>query len=94
MQGRRFGQGKGHGFRGFPQKTAPVKVGDEIEVDIEAIGSKGDGIAKEKGFVVFVPNTKKGDHVKVRITKVLRNVGFAEKVGEEKKEVIEDTEDF
>ncbi len=68
------------GFRsgGF----APVKVGDEIDVKIEAVGEKGDGIAKQEGFVLFVPNTKEGDEVKVRITKVLRRVGFAEVVGE------------
>lgn len=61
---------------------APVKVGDEIDVKIEAVGEKGDGIAKKDGFVLFVPNTKEGDEVNVRITKVLRRVGFAEVVGE------------
>jgi|TARA_B100001964_G_C14003891_1_gene496229 predicted RNA-binding protein with TRAM domain len=67
-----------------PQRsfTAPVKVGDEIDVKIEAVGEKGDGIAKEKGFVLFIPNTKEGDEVKVKVTKVLRRVGFAEVVGE------------
>lgn len=64
-----------------PPITPPVNVGDEIEVRIEAVGEKGDGIAKEKGFVLFVPNTKEGEEVKIRITKVLRKVGFAEVVG-------------
>ncbi|MBU0470551.1 MAG: TRAM domain-containing protein [Nanoarchaeota archaeon] len=57
---------------------APVKVGEIHEVSINAVGGKGDGIAKVKGFVLFVPNVKKGEYVKVRITKVLANVGFAE----------------
>jgi len=61
---------------------APVKVGDEVEVKIEAVGEKGDGIAKKDGFVLFVPNTKEGDQVKIKITRVLRRVGFAEVVGE------------
>tara|TARA_Y100000310_G_scaffold68197_1_gene63506 strand:+ start:17951 stop:18316 length:366 start_codon:yes stop_codon:yes gene_type:complete len=61
---------------------APVKVGDEIEVTIEAVGAKGDGIAKKDGFVLFVPNTKEGDVVNVKITRVLRKVGFADVVGE------------
>lgn len=66
----------------MPRKSfAPVKIGDEIDVKIEAVGEKGDGIAKVEGFVLFVPNTKQGDEVKVRITKVLRRVGFAEVVG-------------
>ena len=66
--------------RGFRQ--APVNVGDELNVKIEAVGEKGDGIAKKEGFVLFVPNTKEGQEVKIRVTKVLRKVGFAEVVGE------------
>ena len=68
--------------RGFREKFAPVKVGDEIDVKIEAVGEKGDGIAKKEGFVLFVPNTKEGQEVRIKITRVLRNVGFAEVVGE------------
>ena len=68
--------------KGFGQRFAPVKVGDELDVKIEAVGEKGDGIAKKEGFVLFVPNTKEGQEVKIRVTKVLRKVGFAEVVGE------------
>ena len=67
--------------RGF-RKFAPVNVGDELDVKIEAVGEKGDGIAKKDGFVLFVPNTKEGQEVKIRVTKVLRKVGFAEVIGE------------
>ena len=59
---------------------APVKVGDELEVSIEAVGAKGDGIAKKEGFVLFVPGVQKGDNVKIKVTRVLRKVGFAEVV--------------
>src|SRR3990172_4505337 len=70
------------GDRSFgPQKMAPVKVGDELDVTIEAVGEKGDGIAKKDGFVLFVPGAKQGETVKIRVIKVLRKVGFAEKVG-------------
>lgn len=62
--------------RGF----APVKVGDELSVKIEAVGEKGDGIAKKDGFVLFVPGTKQGDEVTIRVTRVLQKVGFAEVV--------------
>lgn len=71
----------GGGFGGPRRSFAPVKVGDEINVKIEAVGEKGDGIAKVKGFVLFVPNTREGDEVKVKITRVLRKVGFAEVLG-------------
>ena len=82
---RRFGEDRGPRF-------APVNVGDELDLKIEAVGEKGDGIAKIKGFVIFVPNTKQGETVKVRITKVLRKVGFGEILGSEKSEAKEDSE--
>jgi predicted RNA-binding protein with TRAM domain len=46
----------------------PVKTGEELTLDITDVSRRGDGVAKVKGFVVFVPNTKVGDKVKVRIT--------------------------
>jgi len=91
----------GSRFGGKPFRTAPVKEGDVLNVEIEAIGGKGDGIAKKEGFVLFVPNTKKGDQVQVKITRVLRNMAFAEVVGEgqeqgqeQEQQNIEDTENF
>ncbi len=59
-------------------KKPPVNVGDIREVRIEALGREGDGIAKIKGYVVFVPGTNLNDVVKIRITKVLKKFGFAE----------------
>src|SRR3989344_4450227 len=72
------------GRRDFGSRSfvAPVKVGDELDVKIEAVGEKGDGIAKKDGFVLFVAGTKQGDNVKIRVTRVLQKVGFAEVVGE------------
>jgi len=64
-------------FGGYRQ-SGPVNVGEEFDVEIETVGEKGDGLAKVKGFVLFVPGTKEGDKVKVRVTKVFRKVGFAE----------------
>ena len=61
-------------------RTAPVNAGETYDVSIESVGGKGDGVAKVKGFVLFVPNVKKGDYVKIKVTKVLPSVGFAEVV--------------
>jgi predicted RNA-binding protein with TRAM domain len=91
------------GFR--PRGFAPVKPGDLLNVKIEAVGEKGDGIAKVNGFVLFVPNTKEGQEVQVKVTRVLRKVGFAEVQGEstepvgdepaqEQSEEPQDSEDF
>ncbi len=88
------------GFRsGGERSFAPVKVGDELNVKIEAVGEKGDGIAKKDGFVLFVPNTSQGEDVKIKVTKVLRKVGFAEVVGrgaaaKKEKEEYEEEEDY
>ena len=75
---------------------APVNVGEELDVKIEAVGEKGDGIAKQQGFVLFVPNTKEGDEVKIRVTRVLRKVGFAEVIGAgaKKGEESEETKEY
>lgn len=59
----------------------PVEVGEELDVTIEAVGEKGDGIAKKDGFVLFVPGVKEGDNVRIKVTKVLRKVGFADVIG-------------
>ena len=58
----------------------PVERGAEYEVDIKEVSKRGDGVARIKGFVVFVPNTKTGDHVKIRISKVSRRFAIAEVV--------------
>ena len=60
--------------------SAPVNVGEEYDVKIEDMGRSGDGIAKVEGYIIFVPNTKKGQEVKIKITETKRNLGFAELV--------------
>jgi len=72
---------------------APINVGDELDVTIEAQGEKGDGLAKVKGFVIFVPGAKQGERVKIKINKVLKKVGFAEIVGKATTEASEETQE-
>jgi len=74
--GRR--EGRGYGPR-FPPK--PVEIGKEYDVEIQETSRRGEGIARIKGLVVFVPNTKPGDKVKVRITRISRRFCEAEVVG-------------
>ncbi|MCD6189841.1 MAG: TRAM domain-containing protein [Thermococcus sp.] len=57
---------------------APFRVGKRNKVKIESIGQGRDGIARIKGFVVFVPNTKVGDEVEIVINSVKRKFAFAE----------------
>jgi len=75
---------------GFRRSFAPVKVGDELDVKIESVGSQGDGVAKVDGFVLFIPGAKEGETVRVKVTRVLRKVGFAEIVGSTSAEASEE----
>jgi predicted RNA-binding protein with TRAM domain len=63
-----------------PLLPKPVKVGEECEVAIEEVSRRGDGVAKIQNFVIFVPGTKVGDKVRVRITRVASRFAVAEKV--------------
>ena len=58
----------------------PVEVGKEYEVEITERGSKGDGIARLQGFVIFVSGGKPGDKVKIRVTSVANRFAQAEVV--------------
>ena len=62
-------------------QNAPVEVDKEYEVEITDMSRRGDtGVARIEGFVIFVPDTKPGDHVKVKITNVGRSYANAEKI--------------
>ncbi len=58
-----------------------MDVGKEYDVKIEDLSKKGDGIARISGFVIFVPNTKIGDEVKIEIKTVKNNFAIAEVTG-------------
>ncbi len=93
MEERRRNFGPRRGFRGrgedrFPPK--PVEIGKEYEVDVQETSRRGEGIARIQGLVTFIPNTKPGDHVKIKIIRISRRFAEAEVVekgeAEEKEE--------
>ena len=55
--------------RGRYVKKCPVEIGNEYEVEITGTTPNGAGIARIKGFLVLIDDTKTGDHIKVTITK-------------------------
>ncbi|MBE0521454.1 MAG: TRAM domain-containing protein [Candidatus Methanoperedenaceae archaeon] len=65
---------------GNEQNSAPVTAGETYEVSIEDVAREGDGIARVEGFVIFVPGTKVGDKVTIKVNKVMRKFAVAEKV--------------
>ena len=67
------------------RETAPVSVGERYSVEIEDLGSEGDGVARIESFVVFVPDADLGERVDIQI----EEVGGSHAVAS----VVEETED-
>ncbi len=59
-----------------------VQEGKVLEVMIQDIGKKGDGIARKEKYVIYVPGTTKGSIVKVHIDKVVGTLAFGKVVRE------------
>jgi len=60
----------------------PVKLGDKVHVHVEALGEKGDGVAKIQGFVIFIKGATQedvGKDMDVSITYIGRKFAIAEK---------------
>jgi predicted RNA-binding protein with TRAM domain len=76
-QGGSYEGKRGHG-KGF--KRCPVELGEELEVEITELSPKGEGIAKNQGFVIYVADAKPGDRVKVKITRITDKAANAQVV--------------
>ncbi len=63
----------------FLQK-APIWKSQELEVVVNDIGSRGDGIARIHGYMIFVPGGKMGERVKVKIKSVGGKFAVAERI--------------
>ena len=75
-----YGGGSYGGGGGF--REAPVKVGEEYDLEITDVAKKGDGIGKVQGFIVFVAGARKGDKVHVRISQVRNRFAVGERTGD------------
>jgi 23S rRNA (uracil1939-C5)-methyltransferase len=58
--------------------SAPVRTGEELELQIDSLAYGGNGVARHDGFVIFVRGALPGDCVRAEVTKTKR--GFAEAV--------------
>ena len=54
-----------------------IAEGQEYEVVIQGISKRGDGIAKIADFTVFVPRSKVGSRLKIKILRVDRYARYA-----------------
>lgn len=62
-------------------KPKPVKVGEELEVTVTELSKKGDGVTRVQGYVIFIPNAKRGQQVKIKITTIRPNFAIGELLG-------------
>jgi predicted RNA-binding protein with TRAM domain len=76
-QGGSYEGRRGHG-KGF--KRCPVELGEELEVEITELSPKGEGTAKSQGFVIYVPDTKPGDRVKIKVNRITEKAANAQVV--------------
>ncbi len=49
-----------------------LQVGDIIDLEIDRLSFTGKGIGRQNNFVVFVPHTIPGDHIRAEITNIKR----------------------
>jgi len=77
---RRFGSQSRYRPGGPFSQSRPVKENQEIEVVIDDIGSRGDGVARIEGYLIFVPRCKIGERVRVKIRSVGEKFALAEKL--------------
>lgn len=67
-------------FNAIPFQPVPVRRGQEIDVVINDIGTRGDGIARIQNFLIFVPQAKVGENLRVKIVNVGKKFAIAEKI--------------
>lgn len=61
---------------------AELRPGDIIEIAINDVGKKGDGIGKHDDMIVIVPGTAKGTRARVKITNISNKTAFGQVTNE------------
>ena len=65
-------------FAGFAALQRDTKYRQEYNIQITETSRKGDGIARIRGFVIFVKNAQIGQDVKAKVTSVVERFATAE----------------
>ena len=76
-QGGSYEGRRGHG-KGF--KRCPVELGEELEAEITELSPRGEGIARNQGFVIYVAGTRPGDRVKIKVIRITEKAANAQVV--------------
>lgn len=62
---------------GEKKHEIPVKKDDIVRLQIDQIGSEGEGIAKYEGFTLFVKDAVVGDEIRAKVMKTKKHYGYA-----------------
>jgi len=65
-----------------PEDRNVLHVGDVIEVSINDVGKKGDGVGKYLDYLVIVPGTARGTRANVKITNISAKTAFGQVTAE------------
>jgi translation initiation factor 2 subunit 2 len=60
--------------------TAELSEGAVMDVDIQSVSRRGDGVARIGRYIMYVKGGKPGQKVKVRITRISGSIAFTERV--------------
>ena len=64
----------------------PFEIGEEYEVDIVDMNPNGEGIARIKGFPIFIRNAKPNEHLKIKITNLIGGYADAQIIPQQKED--------
>lgn len=65
-----------------PEDANTLHVGDVVEVTINDVGKKGDGVAKYLDYLIVVPGTTRGTRANVKITNISAKTAFGQVTSE------------
>ncbi|MCA9703690.1 MAG: TRAM domain-containing protein, partial [Methanolinea sp.] len=60
--------------------TEELSEGTVMEVDIQSVSRRGDGVARIGRYIMYVKGGKPGQKVKIRITRISGSIAFTERV--------------
>mgnify|MGYP001766192905 CR=1 FL=1 len=65
-------------------RTEPVsenlEEGAEVDLEIQSLSRRGDGVVKMGRYIIYVANSKPGQKVRVRITRISGSIAFTERL--------------
>ncbi|MDD3406747.1 MAG: translation initiation factor IF-2 subunit beta [Methanomicrobium sp.] len=63
-----------------PEGAAGLEEGAEMDVEIQFLSKRGDGVAKVGKYTLYVNQTKPGQSVRVKITRISGSIAFTQKL--------------